>query len=95
MAPRLLPLPVVLQDLALVKRGLVLMRGADYWRIEHAASHARREAASGSEDVRKFLSEPRFFWTTDPIGKVVVMETVAGKEYPYSVEPGSVVDVPG
>jgi hypothetical protein len=89
------PLPHVLQDLALVKRGLVLMRGSDYWRIEDAASRARREAASGPVETRAFLSDPRFYWTKDQTGKVVVMEVLADAEVPFSVEPGAIVPVPG
>ena len=84
---------VVLLDLALVKRGLVLMRGQNYWRIENAASQARREAASGSEEARRYLSDPRFFWTKDPSGKVVVIEHVGDEDIPYAVEPGSKVSV--
>lgn len=85
---------VVLLDLAAFHRGLVLMRGRDYWRIEDASSHARREAASGHPKTREFLNDPRFFWTIGPDKKVVVMEKKGDEEVPFAAEPGSIVQVP-
>jgi hypothetical protein len=69
------------------------MRGRDYWRIEDAASQARREAASGPAGVRGYLNDPRFFWTVAPDGKVVVMEVLEGVEKPFAAEVGSDVKV--
>jgi len=88
------PLLVVLLDLAAMKKGLVLMKGKDYWRIEDAAAQARRDAASGAPITREFLHESRFFWSVAPDGKVVVMESVGGEERPFAVEPGSEIPVP-
>lgn len=87
------PLLTVLLDLAMVKRGLVLMRGPDYWRIEDAAAHARREASSGHPSTRKFLTEPRFFWTIPPDKKVVIMEKKESGDVPFAVEPGSTFSI--
>jgi hypothetical protein len=94
MSSQLLPLPSLLAELALVKRGLVLVRGRDYWRIEEAASQARREAASGPEATKTFLSAPWFFWTTDRLGKVIVVMDRGDEAVTYAVEPGSVEPPP-
>lgn len=87
-------LPIVLLDLLAKKPLLVLMKGKDYWRIEHAASQARRDASSGPPSVREFLGTPRFFWTDDPSGKVVIMEDGEDGIVPFAVEPGALIDIP-
>lgn len=88
------PLLTVLLDLAMIKRGLVLMRGRDYWRIEQVAAHARREAASGHPVTRDYLNAPRFFWTIAPDQKVVIMEKREEGDVPFAVEPGSTFSIP-
>lgn len=83
------PLPFVLADLALVARGLVVMRGTEYWRIEDASAQARREAASGNPSTRNLLKDPVFSWDVGPDNKIVILKSEPAGQIPYAVEVGS------
>jgi len=87
--PVLRGLSTVLADLAF-SRGLVLVRGREYGHIDSLIALSRRDASSGPPEVRRSLTEPEFFWTRDPDGKIVVMRVRSGRgAEPYMVEAGS------
>lgn len=83
------PLPIVLLDLAGLKRDLVLIRGQHAFRIENIAEFARRQAISGSPAIRRYLSAFNFWWEEDPDGKVVVMVDTPEGPQPLAAEYGS------
>jgi len=83
------PLPIVLLDLAGLKRDLVLIRGQHAFRIENIAEFARRQAISGSPAIRRYLSAFNFWWEEDPDGKVVVMVDTPEGPQPLAAEHGS------
>jgi hypothetical protein len=83
------PLQTVLAELALEKRGLVLVQGRRYFRIEDQASQARREAKSGPLETRRFLQAHDFWWDEDPDGLVVVYQETPGGPKPLAAEIGS------
>lgn len=62
----------VLGEIALPHPKAVLMKGRDYWRIEHILSRARRDLKSGSPQDRAMLSAEEYWWETGPDGRIVV-----------------------
>ncbi len=89
------PLPVVLEDLALVYPRLVLIKGPEYFRIEDLVKHARKDASSGPARAKKVLAESRFWWEKDPAGKVIVIEMAPEGAVPFLIEVGSQVMASG
>lgn len=83
------PLPTVLAELAMMKRGLVLVQGRRYYRVEDQASQARREAKSGHPETQKFLQAPVFWWNEDPDGLVVIYQDSPAGPTPLAAEIGS------
>jgi hypothetical protein len=83
------PLTTVLQELAYLTPGLILIQGPRAYRIEREAARARREAKSGHPEVRVYLSAPLFWWDEDPDGKVVVMRQTPEGPRPLAAEHGS------
>lgn len=88
------PLPTVLAEIALVAPGIVLQRGQDYMRIENAAREARRDAASGPQQVRDFLSASEFYWNFGPEKRIVIYRVTPHGDIPYAAEPGTYASSP-
>lgn len=86
-------LPVVLAELAFLMPWLVLVQGRDYWRIEVVEKDARRQAVSGSAEVRVYLARPAFSWKKIENGKVLIVQGVDGAERPFAVEAGATLAV--
>lgn len=92
--PDLRPLHQILANLNWFARGLVLVRGRHYGRIEDLARDARRDAVSGTPEARKALNAMEFWVERDRQGKVVVMRQTSRGPEPYYVEAGSLTRVP-
>jgi len=83
-------LPVLLSELGGFHPKLVLMRGREYFRIEDLIRSSRRDAASGTEEQRKVLSEAIYWHMLDEGGKLIVKGiSRGGDEFVAFVEPGS------
>jgi hypothetical protein len=63
------PLFTVLGELAMVRPGLVLQRGPQYWRIENLLRQARRDIRDPEHHTA--LGEPVYAWETID-GKTVI-----------------------
>ena len=83
------PLLNVLLELRYLKPYLVLVRGSHLFRIDHVSSLVRREAKSGSPDLKRYLSAFNFWWEEDPDGVVVVMNQTPEGPWPLAAEYGS------
>lgn len=88
------PLTIVLMDLAMMKPGLVLQKGTDYWRIEQMSRESRKIRHEGRREFRHY-EEPVYSWHDDSDGKVVVVAALPDGEQVIFAEVGSVFVPPG
>lgn len=85
--PELRPLLTVLGDLALIRPGIVMMQGRNYWLVEKLLAQAREDL--DVPELERALQAPTYWWDEDEHGKAVIWRSVKGQEEAVFAEAGS------
>jgi hypothetical protein len=73
----------------LLRHGLVLMRGTQYWVVTNLLDTAREALHKNSEWAQQVLFIPEFWWEIDPQGKAVVWRATPEGPQIVAAEAGS------